>query len=109
MSLSVNELIEWSDDFELGGLSSDPRSRRAELHRVHSVFLPPVVKEAECEVGRFTYTPPVRRRAHHSVLLKMFIFLSLGSRDYGFESHSGHGCLICVCVFFLCLCCPVSR
>jgi hypothetical protein len=26
----------------------------------------------------------------------------------GFESHSGHGSLMCVCVF-LCLCCPVFR
>jgi hypothetical protein len=28
---------------------------------------------------------------------------SLGSSDRGFESHSGHGCLVCVCAFF-CLC-----
>jgi hypothetical protein len=25
---------------------------------------------------------------------------SLGNRDRGFESHSGHGCLVCVCAFF---------
>jgi hypothetical protein len=25
---------------------------------------------------------------------------SLGSRDHGFESHSGHGCLVFVCAFF---------
>jgi hypothetical protein len=27
---------------------------------------------------------------------------SLGSRDHGFESHSGHGCLVfvCMCAFF---------
>jgi hypothetical protein len=32
---------------------------------------------------------------------------SLGNRDRGFESHSGHGCLICVCAFF-CICVQVE-
>jgi hypothetical protein len=31
------------------------------------------------------------------------VFLSLGSRDRGFESDSGHECLMCVCAFF-CVC-----
>jgi hypothetical protein len=32
-----------------------------------------------------------------------------GSRDHGFESHSGHGCLVfvCVCAFF-CVCAQVD-
>jgi hypothetical protein len=41
--------------------------------------------------------------AVHSLALCHFMF-----RYYGFKSHSGHGCLMCVCVF-LCLCCPVFR
>jgi hypothetical protein len=34
---------------------------------------------------------------------------SLGSRDRGFESYSGHGCLVfvCVCAFF-CVCVQVE-
>jgi hypothetical protein len=27
-------------------------------------------------------------------------FRSIGSQDHGFESHSGYGCLVFVCVFF---------
>jgi hypothetical protein len=38
----------------------------------------------------------------------MYCLRSLGSWDHGFESHSRHGCLMCVCVF-LCLCCTVFR
>jgi hypothetical protein len=37
----------------------------------------------------------------------MYCLRSLGSRDRGFESHTRYGCL--VCVFILCLCCPVFR
>jgi hypothetical protein len=33
----------------------------------------------------------------------MYCLRSLGSWDCGLESHSGHGCLMCVCVFF-CAC-----
>jgi hypothetical protein len=34
----------------------------------------------------------------------MYCLRSLGSRDRGFESHSRHGCLVCVCVYVvLCL------
>jgi hypothetical protein len=39
----------------------------------------------------------------------MHCLRSLGSRDRGFESHSGHGCLVfvCVCAFF-CVCVQVE-
>jgi hypothetical protein len=39
----------------------------------------------------------------------MHCLRSLGSRDRGFESHSGHGCLVfvCVCAFF-CVCVHVE-
>jgi hypothetical protein len=33
----------------------------------------------------------------------------LGGHDRGFESHLGHGCLVCMYVFILCLCCTVFR
>jgi hypothetical protein len=34
----------------------------------------------------------------------MYCLRSVGGRDHGFESHSGHGCLMCVCVcVVLCL------
>jgi hypothetical protein len=36
---------------------------------------------------------------------------SLGNRDRGIESYSGHGCLVlvCVCVRFFCICVQVDR
>jgi hypothetical protein len=39
----------------------------------------------------------------------MNCFRSVGNWDRRFHSHLRHGCLVCVHVFILCLCCPVCR
>jgi hypothetical protein len=78
------------------------------IHR--SVFFLPlkILKLYQDPISRYLFSNLLSAGHGSRAVWGMHCLRSLVSRDHGFESHSGHGCLMCVCVF-LCLCCPVFR
>jgi hypothetical protein len=64
-------------------------------------------KKRSPEFSGLSFTPVMFSRGGHGsrAVWNMYCLRSLGSRDRGFESHTRHGCLICVFIlcFVLCL------
>jgi hypothetical protein len=78
--------------------------------------LPPVIRGLQqFSIRKAVIIPSYRERRYNNTLpvavaelSKACTVFTRSGRNRGYESHSGHGCLMCVCVF-LCLCCPVFR
>jgi hypothetical protein len=74
---------------------------------VQNIFLTTALAEGEWSASRPGRFIPVSngQEAGYSELQPVTVacLRSLGRWDRAFESHSGHGCLVCVCVYSVCV------